>query len=269
MLRRAVPLFLGISLNAFSQSTPKAPALPAAKLSAVDMQQAALQQQRDSFKKQQDSIERQRAVAGPVKISPTEFIAPLPPSPTMPAMPISIVEWDCDPIPSNEIDSLVSSAAKREDLSPAVLRAVIRRESGFKPCAVSVAGAEGLMQLMPQTAQELHVADPFDPWQNVRGGAAFLKQLLKKYNGDLSLALSAYNAGSTRVDQARGVPAIDETQNYVASILDELSPLGPKPVTDASSSSVPPTGTGRSVVLHLTLDPDQIAPAAVSVNLPQ
>ena len=118
------------------------------------------------------------------------------------------------------------------------------------------------MQLMPETAQELNVADPFDPWQNVRGGAAFLKQLLKRYNGDLSLALSAYNAGSTRVDQAGGVPEIDETQNYVANIMNELSPSAPK-------NPVSSTGTGRSVVLHVTLNPDQIAPAAVSVNLPQ
>ena len=268
MLCRAVLLFLSLSLTVFPQSAAKTPVPVTAKLSAAEMQQAALQKQRDSFKKQQDSVERQVSVAGPVKSSPTQFIAPLPPSPTMPATPISTLEWDCDPMSSKEVDTLISSAARQEDLSPEILRAVMRRESGFKPCAVSIAGAEGLMQLMPETAQELHVANPFDPWQNVRGGAAFLKQLLKRYNGDLNLALSAYNAGPTRVDQAGGIPEIDETQNYVASILSELIPAATK-AADYGSDSGLPAQTEHSVVLHVSLNPDQVAPATVRVSLPQ
>jgi len=98
----------------------------------------------------------------------------------------------------------------------------MKQESGFKPCAVSVRGAQGLMQLMPATADLLHVADPFDPQQNVEGGAAFLKQLLGRYKGDLRLALVAYNAGTLRADQPANTPYPAETQNYLASIFAQL-----------------------------------------------
>ncbi len=269
MLCRAVLLFLSLSLIALPQSPIKTPEVTGPKLSAADMQQASLQQQRDSFKKQQDSIDRQLSVTGPAKNSPTQFIAPLPPSANMPATPISTAEWDCDPIPSKEVDALVSSAAKREDLPPGVLRAVMRRESGFKPCAISIAGAEGLMQLMPETAQELHVADPFDPWQNVRGGAAFLKQLLKRYNGDLNLALSAYNAGPTRVDQAGGVPEISETQTYVANILNELISASLEPAMHIGSATQQSNGTDHSAVPSVSFGLNPIAPTTVRVSLPQ
>jgi soluble lytic murein transglycosylase-like protein len=99
---------------------------------------------------------------------------------------------------------------------------VIKQESGFRPCAVSPVGAQGLMQLMPDTADQLRVADAFDPAQNVNGGAAYLKQLLTKYKGDIKLTLGAYNAGPKRTDDAGGVPNIPETQNYVASILADM-----------------------------------------------
>lgn len=78
------------------------------------------------------------------------------------------------------------------------------------------------MQLMPETADRLHISDPFDPKQNVKGGASFLRTLLNRYNGDLKLALAAYNAGANQVDNSGGVPAFAETQNYVASILAAL-----------------------------------------------
>jgi soluble lytic murein transglycosylase-like protein len=98
----------------------------------------------------------------------------------------------------------------------------MRQESGFKPCAVSIKGAQGLMQLMPATAAQFHVTDPFDPEQNVQAGALFLKQLLKKYNGDLRLALVAYNAGSTRADQLDPSQYPAETQGYLANIFADL-----------------------------------------------
>src|SRR5581483_940451 len=117
---------------------------------------------------------------------------------------------------------LIEEAARRENLKPDLLRGIIRQESGARPCAVSAKGAEGLMQLMPATSAEFGVSDPFDPKQNIQAGAKFLKQLLTRYSGDVTKALAAYNAGSARVDQADGVPAIRETMHYVSSILGSL-----------------------------------------------
>ncbi|MBV9305376.1 MAG: lytic transglycosylase domain-containing protein, partial [Acidobacteriaceae bacterium] len=114
------------------------------------------------------------------------------------------------------------AAAAKQTLSPALLRSVIKHESAFRPCAISVKGAQGLMQLMPSTAEQFGVIDPFDPKQNIRGGAAFLRQLLNRYGGDLKLALSAYNAGAGRVEASGGVPDLLETQSYVGSILGDL-----------------------------------------------
>ena len=104
-----------------------------------------------------------------------------------------------------------------------LVNAVIDRESGARPCAVSVKGAQGLMQLMPAVASELGVKDAFDPKQNVDGGTKLLKQLLTKYNGDVGLALGAYNAGSARVDREGGIPKIPETINYVSDILTKVA----------------------------------------------
>lgn len=105
---------------------------------------------------------------------------------------------------------------------PALLRAVIGQESGFRPCAVSRAGAQGLMQLMPGTAAGLNVSNPFDPQENVFAGSKFLRLLLDRYNGDLPKALGAYNAGPARVDAVGGIPPIAETQNYVNSIMRKI-----------------------------------------------
>ena len=102
----------------------------------------------------------------------------------------------------------------------------MRQESAFKPCAVSAKGAMGLMQLIPGTAAGLGVKDPFDPEQNVLGGAKLLKQLMDRYSGDLSMTLSAYNAGTRPVDAADGVPMIPETIDYVSRILARLSASG-------------------------------------------
>lgn len=126
---------------------------------------------------------------------------------------------DCDPLPKLRVDELVTKASQSEGVKPDIIRQVMQRESAFKPCAVSVAGAQGLMQLMPATAGQFGVKDPFDPDQNVAAGTKFLKELLARYNGDLSLALAAYNSGPATVDKANGIPKIPETQTYVAEIL--------------------------------------------------
>jgi|SRR5580693_5200269 soluble lytic murein transglycosylase-like protein len=137
--------------------------------------------------------------------------------------PASFATADCEPLPAARLDQLVQQSSQREAVDPDLIRAVIHQESGNKPCAVSSMGAQGLMQLMPDTASELGVHDPFDPKENVEAGTKLLKQLLAKYNGDVSLALSAYNAGETRVDREGGVPPISETMNYVFSILTKLA----------------------------------------------
>jgi len=117
------------------------------------------------------------------------------------------------------IASLIATHAKHYALDPALLQAVIKVESNFDPEAVSPKGAIGLMQLMPLTAAAFHVLDPFDPNENIRGGAALLRRLLDRFGGDLPLALAAYHAGETRVGQAAGLPALSGTQLYVARVL--------------------------------------------------
>lgn len=130
---------------------------------------------------------------------------------------------DCDPLPKTELNSLIESASQKSGVDAQLVRGVIEQESGGRPCALSARGAQGLMQLMPDTADDFDVQDAFDPKQNVEAGAKLLKSLLNRYNNDASLALSAYNAGATRVDQAGGIPPIAETTDYVAEILSKLN----------------------------------------------
>lgn len=134
-----------------------------------------------------------------------------------------VVQAPCEPLAPEALHPLVDQAAKREGLEVDLVNAVIDRESGARPCAVSVKGAQGLMQLMPAVASELGVKDPFDPKQNVDGGTKLLKQLLTRYNGDVGLALGAYNAGAGRVDREGGIPKIPETINYVSDILTKVA----------------------------------------------
>lgn len=116
----------------------------------------------------------------------------------------------------------IKAAARTYDLSPDLLDAVARSESGYHARIVSPAGAIGVMQLMPATARALQV-DPWDPVQNIMGGAAHLRAQLDRFDGQIDLALAAYNAGGGRVVQYRGVPPFRETQTYVATNLDRLA----------------------------------------------
>lgn len=118
-----------------------------------------------------------------------------------------------------ELEPMISRYSRRHQLHPALIRAVIKAESGFDPMAVSRAGAIGLMQLMPQTAVRLEVRDLYDPEDNIGGGTKYLRQLLDRFRGNLPLALAAYNAGEHTVDRYRGLPPIDETRQYVKKVI--------------------------------------------------
>ena len=117
-----------------------------------------------------------------------------------------------------QVDAAIEKAAAEHNVDPNLVRAVIKVESNFNPNAVSRKGAMGLMQLMPQTARQLKVTNPFDPEQNVDAGVRHLKQLMESYGGDVKLSLAAYNAGQGSVARSGGIPHFAETRNYVKRI---------------------------------------------------
>ena len=143
------------------------------------------------------------------------------PAPVVPASTVNgasgVAAWE----------SLIQKYANQSGVSPDLVRAVLDQESGGDARAVSPAGAQGLMQLMPDTARGLNVRDPFDPEQNVRAGVALLKDNLDRYHGDVSLALAAYNAGPGAVAKYDGVPPFAETRNYVSRILARVNAARP------------------------------------------
>jgi len=115
----------------------------------------------------------------------------------------------------------IRTAAERYSLDPELIRAVIKVESGFNPFAVSEKGAMGLMQLMPGTAEEMHVREPFEASDNIMGGSRYLRKMLNLFEGDLRLSLAAYNAGPNKVLKKGRVPKIPETEKYVEKVLRE------------------------------------------------
>lgn len=123
------------------------------------------------------------------------------------------------PVAPEQIDTLVSQNAESWQVDPALVKAVIANESGFNANATSKAGAQGLMQLMPETAASVGVRNPYDPAQNVAGGTRYLKGLLDRFNGDVRLAVAAYNAGPNAVEKYGDVPPYAETKNYVQNVL--------------------------------------------------
>jgi soluble lytic murein transglycosylase-like protein len=178
----------------------------AAQTGVREQMQASIAKQRAAAAIQREAVRKQAAAVG----SQLASASPVP-------------DDNCEPLSEAVVEPMIMDAARVQELQPKLLRAVIEQESGYRPCAVSRKGAQGLMQLMPSTAEDLGVKNPFDPKLNIAGGAKFLKILLEKYRGDLARALGAYNAGPATVDDAGGVPDIAETKGYVHSILRRIS----------------------------------------------
>jgi soluble lytic murein transglycosylase-like protein len=144
-------------------------------------------------------------------------VALLPPAPKMKPR-IDITEQYIA-VPANQAyDDIIEEAAAEYDMDANLIRAVMQAESAFHPYAVSRAGAEGLMQLMPELSTEMGVSDSFDPRENIMGGARYLKRLLDYHNGNIDLALASYNAGPGNVERYGGVPPFRETRRYVKTI---------------------------------------------------
>jgi Mn2+/Fe2+ NRAMP family transporter len=208
LISETLPIVIGVifSITAMAQSPPNAQDIVKAAMAAsVDKQRASISIQVNAV------LGKTAAPAGSFFSAP--WVEAVFPEPT------------CGPMATPELDQLIELNSQTHGVKPELIRAVISQESANRPCALSPKGAQGLMQLMPVTAAQFGVSDPFDPKQNVEAGTKLLKELLAKYNGDVSLTLSAYNAGSGRVDREGGVPHIPETMKYVTEILAKL----PKP----------------------------------------
>jgi soluble lytic murein transglycosylase-like protein len=184
-----------------------------------------------------------------------------PPAPTVAAIPTPI------PMPAAQnpvqLDQVVTTISDRHHLDPDLVNSVIHAESGFNPRALSPKGAQGLMQLMPQTASQLGVANAFDPAANVEGGTHYLRILLEQYNFDLIKALAAYNAGPQRVARYGGVPPYYETRAYVARIIREFNRkklAERKASLPAKTSATGSTGPSS---------PRAVTPPSPAPNLPQ
>jgi len=187
----------------------------------------------------------------------------------VPDEPVSNVKAPPPPKPTEQpidLNEVVKTASGTYQLDPDLVNSVIRAESGFNARAVSPKGAQGLMQLMPQTASQLGVHNSFDPRSNVEGGTRYLRELLERYNFDLIKALAAYNAGPQRVEQYGGVPPYYETKAYVARIVRDFNkkklaaqataaPTKKNPGTKSASKHVPPAKAQKSTQAKVTSPP--------------
>ncbi|MCU0227035.1 MAG: lytic transglycosylase domain-containing protein [Bryobacterales bacterium] len=175
---------------------------------------------------------------------------------------------ECEPLESTIAEAFMRESAMREGVSLDLVREVVRRESGFLPCAVSPKGAMGMMQLMPDTAEALGVGDPFDPRANIDGGVRLLRRLMDKYNGRPDLALAAYNAGEGAVDKANGVPDYAETREYVSAIMQKVFETPPNRARRPAATGVRPNGPGGSAPGSGSLQrntPARITPPATAI----
>jgi hypothetical protein len=171
---------------------------------------------------------------------------------------LSVAATGKTPHSSPEMSEVIKTVSSRHHLDPDLINSVIHAESGFNPRAVSPKGAQGLMQLMPQTASKLGVDDAFDPSANVEGGTRYLRELLERYNFDLIKALAAYNAGPQRVEQYHGVPPYYETQAYVARIIRDFNrkKLAERKAAALKTADYHPTTTQHAPTVKQVTLPD-------------
>jgi soluble lytic murein transglycosylase-like protein len=191
---------------------------------APDPYEAMREAMEKSVAAQRESVRKQaQAVHRLADSEPGFFTVPWPRMQTPATAAVASPGPICDPIPLSQLNPLIRAAAMKSGLPELLLGSVIQKESAGRPCAVSSAGAMGLMQLMPETAAQLGVRDPFNPRESIEAGSRFLKDLLERFGGDLALALGAYNAGPHRIEHYGGLPPFAETQNYVQSILARMA----------------------------------------------
>ena len=160
---------------------------------------------------------------------------------------------------STSLEKIFEKASQAYGVDVELLKAMAKAESDFDPNATSKSGAMGIMQLMPGTARELGVADAYDPEQNIMGGAKYIASLLEKYDGNVSYALAAYNAGSGNVDKYDGIPPFEETQNYVTKILGYLQNGGveiPDQWSNVSGRTIGSDGTVADALKQLFTQED-------------
>ena len=122
-----------------------------------------------------------------------------------------------------KVEFHIQQISRENNVDPKLVKAIIEQESGFNPNAVSKSGALGLMQLMPGTAREMGIKDPLNPVENIQAGTKYLSSLLNRYQGNVTLALSAYNAGPRNVEKFKGIPPFAETKKYVNEIMSKLT----------------------------------------------
>ncbi|HEY6350365.1 MAG TPA: lytic transglycosylase domain-containing protein [Candidatus Angelobacter sp.] len=211
-----------------------------------------------------------------------EETPPAPPQPEMPAQtpPAATPQAATSDLSNQQtvgngkvdLDELVREASKRRQLDPDFVSSVIKAESNFKTRAVSSKGAQGLMQLMPETAAQLGVSNSFDPRANVEAGTTYLSQLLDLYHDDPVLALAAYNAGPQRVQQYHGVPPYRETHAYIARIVRDFN--AKKAAQNAGRAQVsakkglPPAANQKAAVVSKTTAKKKVQQASAPKPLP-
>lgn len=181
-----------------------------------------------------------RQIASSSELPSTSFAAALQAAQTSAAAPVA-TGTDSS---GAQYDTLINQAATKYGIDPALLKGLIKQESGFNPSAQSPAGAQGLTQLMPATAAGLGVTDPTDPAQAIEGGARYLRQQLDRFGGDASMALAAYNAGPGAVQKYQGVPPYAETQAYVRTVLANAEQYRTQAQAPTQTPSILPTTTG-------------------------
>jgi len=173
------------------------------------------------------------------------------------------------PTPALTLGAVMDAAGSRNNIDPDLIASVISAESGFNPSAVSRKGAQGLMQLMPQTAASLGVQNAMDPADNVEGGTRYLRDLLDRYHNDLLKTLAAYNAGPRSVEQYHGVPPYRETRAYITRIIQDLNRKKsanranpPELLTNPTSSAQVGEGSGSAASGNGPLQTQEHKPAA-------